>query len=71
MKEGIVKACKIEVDFQNRYKGMQGSLLADIDNIMSVNGYRLFEILLIKNGIPAGIQLMDFLYVHSSIDLQR
>ena len=71
LEKGTIKACKIEIDLQSRYEGMSNSVLTDIDSIMSANGYRIFEILLIKNMLPVGIQLMDVLYVHNSIDIQR
>lgn len=71
LKKGAIKACKIEIDMQSRYEGMSNSVLTDIDSIMSANNYRIFEILLIKNMLPVGIQLMDVLYVHKSIDIDR
>lgn len=71
LKKGAIKACKIEVDMQCRYKDMKGSSLPDIERIMAACDYRMFEILLIKQMIPVGIQLMDILYVHKSIDFKR
>ena len=71
LKKGAIKACKIEIDMQSRYEGMSNSMLTDIDSIMTANNYRIFEILLIKTMLPVGIQLMDVLYVHKSIDIDR
>ena len=71
LKRGVVKAFKIEVDMQHRYQGAKDSSLADIERIMSANDYRIFDILLIKQMNPVGIQMMDILYVHKNIDFHR
>ena len=71
LKNGLVKAFKIEIDMQCRYEGMNNSNFARIDYLMNSNGYRIFEILQISNLDPVGILLMDILYVHESIDIAR
>ena len=71
LRKGLIKALKIEIDMQYRYKEMNDSNFSQIDYLMTSNGYRIFEILQISNLAPVGIRLMDILYVHKSIDLPR
>ena len=71
MEKGLIKTIKIEVDFQLRYSGQNSSQFLGIEQLMYRFGYRMFEILLIKNMVPAGIQMLDILYVHESVDVPR
>jgi len=67
---GSVKCIKIEVDLSKRYIDDDIDI-ADICSYLSKFGYRIFDILLCKDLYPAGLAMLDILFVHRSVDIER
>ncbi len=70
LRQGNIKLIEIEVDMSNRYLGDKFSIL-DLEQLMAGYGYKLFDVLMAKDLNPIGLTMMDLLYVHSSIDIER
>ncbi|MDA7676983.1 FkbM family methyltransferase [bacterium] len=68
LKHHNIKTIQIEVDFTQRYLSRQYSL-ADVARFMEDFDYKLLDILQIKNGKSVGVDLMQLLYVCSSVDI--
>lgn len=69
---GVIKAVKVEIDFAQRYEfGEDDNQLSSIESLLTSCGFRIFDILLIKQLVPVGVRMLDVLYVHKSIDIPR
>ena len=59
---GSIKAIKVEVDLDLRYEGASREALSDINRLLVMNGFYLFDVLLVKNSGRIGARMLDLLY---------
>lgn len=69
-KSGKIKSILLENDLDKRYLGVKDDFV-DQQILLRDNGFALFDILLIRNMIPAGMRRLYPLYVHESININR
>lgn len=70
LKSGKIKSILLENDLDKRYLGVKDDFV-DQQILLRDNGFALFDILLIRNLMPAGMRRLYPLYVHESININR